>query len=85
MQSDELAVVNTRERSRGLTYKLLDIEAIDCFSDKVRDFVCASGNLGAHQFKFNYTARNPNATIDVIHSLNLRDGLIDDFKVEIMR
>lgn len=45
-----------------LTYKLLNIEAIDYFSDKVRNFVCAGSNLGAHQFKFNYTARNSSST-----------------------
>lgn len=42
----------------ALTDKLLYIEAIDNFSDKVGNFVCACNDLGAHQFKFNYTARN---------------------------
>ena len=50
------------DRDKLLTYKLLNVEAIDNFSDKVRDFVCAGNNLGAHQFKFNYTARNTDAT-----------------------
>ena len=44
------------EKKGRLTYELLNVEAVDNFSYKVRDFVSASNNLGAHQFKFNYCA-----------------------------
>lgn len=68
------------DRDNKLTYKLLNVEAIDNFSDKVCNFVCVRDNLGAHQFKFNYTARNrnPNETINIIKE-RLRASLL--FKI----
>ena len=36
-------------RELALANKLLYVEAIDNFSDKVGNFVCVSDNLGAHR------------------------------------
>lgn len=58
--------------SEWLTYELLNFEAVDNFSHKVRDFVSASDNLGAHQFKFNYCAQPLQTKI----SLSLNNSLI---------